>query len=73
MTGEGQFVDIAMYDAMVALGDAGITYWSMGLEQGGRAPLINHAFLAKDGYFVLQVLRRHQWEKLAPFSNKTIG
>jgi crotonobetainyl-CoA:carnitine CoA-transferase CaiB-like acyl-CoA transferase len=65
MTGEGQFVDIAMYDAMVALGDAGITYWSMGLEQGGRAPLINHAFLAKDGYFVLQVLRRHQWEKLA--------
>jgi crotonobetainyl-CoA:carnitine CoA-transferase CaiB-like acyl-CoA transferase len=65
MTGEGQFVDIAMYDSMVALGDAGVTYWSMGLQQGGRAPLINHAFLAKDGYFVLQVLRRHQWEKLA--------
>jgi len=64
-TGEGQYVDIAMYDAMVALGDAGINYWSMGLRDGGRAPLINHAFLASNGYFVMQVLRRHQWERLA--------
>ena len=64
LTGEGQFIDIAMYDSMVALGDAGVTYWSMGLHQGGRAPLINHAFLAKDGYFVMQVLRPHQWRKL---------
>ena len=64
-TGEGQYVDIAMYDAMVALGDAGINYWSMGLLDGGRAPLINHAFLARDGYFVMQVLRSHQWERLA--------
>ena len=54
-----------MYDAMVALGDAGINYWSMGLLDGGRAPLINHAFLARDGYFVMQVLRSHQWERLA--------
>jgi len=64
-TGEGQYVDIAMYDAMVALGDAGINYWSMGLLDGGRAPLINNAFLASDGYFVMQVLRQHQWERLA--------
>lgn len=64
-TGEGQYVDIAMYDAMVALGDAGINYWSMGLLDGGRAPLINHTFLASDGYFVMQVLRPHQWERLA--------
>jgi len=65
LTGEGQFVDIAMYDSMVALGDAGVTYWSMGLHQGGRAPLINHTFLAKNGYFVMQILRQHQWQKLA--------
>jgi len=44
---------------------AGINYWSMGLRDGGRAPLINHAFLASNGYFVMQVLRRHQWERLA--------
>jgi formyl-CoA transferase len=64
-TGEGQLVDIAMYDAMVALNDAGINYWSMGLTNAGRAPLINHAFLASDGYFVMLILRPHHWERLA--------
>jgi crotonobetainyl-CoA:carnitine CoA-transferase CaiB-like acyl-CoA transferase len=64
-TGEGQVVDVSMYDAMVALNDAGINYWSMGIDNAGNAPLINHAFAACDGYFVLQVLRRAQFEKLA--------
>ena len=64
-TGEGQMIDIAMYDSMVALNDAGINYWSMGLANGGLAPVINHAFLANDGYFVLQVLRPAQFERLA--------
>jgi crotonobetainyl-CoA:carnitine CoA-transferase CaiB-like acyl-CoA transferase len=54
-----------MYDAMVALNDAGINYWSMGLENGGNAPLINQAFLASDGYFVVQVIRTVQFERLA--------
>jgi formyl-CoA transferase len=64
-TGVGQVVDIAMYDAMVALNDAGINYWSMGLPNGGTAPVINHSFLASDGYFVLQVLRPAQFARLA--------
>ncbi|HSA50565.1 MAG TPA: CaiB/BaiF CoA-transferase family protein, partial [Yinghuangia sp.] len=38
LTGEGQYVDISMYDAMVALNDAGISYWSMGLKDPGQAP-----------------------------------
>jgi len=64
-TGEGQFVDVAMYDAMVALNDAGIGYWSLGMENAGNAPVVNQAFRASDGYFVLQVLRRPQFERLA--------
>jgi crotonobetainyl-CoA:carnitine CoA-transferase CaiB-like acyl-CoA transferase len=69
-TGEGQVVDISMYDAMVALNDAGINYWSMGLENGGNAPLINEAFLASDGYFVVQVIRTVQFERLADVLGK---
>jgi formyl-CoA transferase len=64
-TGEGQLVDVAMYDAMVALNDAGINYWSMGIDNAGNAPLVNHTFAASDGYFVLQVLRRPQFDALA--------
>ena len=64
-TGEGQIVDVSMYDAMVALNDAGINYWSMGIDNAGNAPLINHTFAAADGYFVLQVLRAAQFERLA--------
>ena len=60
-----------MYDAMVAFGDAGMTYWSMGLLSGGNAPLINHTFLAQDGYFVMSVLRRYQWERLADLLGET--
>ncbi|MGW1029125.1 CaiB/BaiF CoA transferase family protein [Streptomyces sp. NPDC002577] len=65
-TGEGQHVDIAMYDAMVAFGDAGINYWSMGLErQPGNAPGINHSFRCADGFFVLQCGRPHMFAGLA--------
>jgi crotonobetainyl-CoA:carnitine CoA-transferase CaiB-like acyl-CoA transferase len=65
VTGEGQHIDVAMYDAMVALNDAGISYWSMGVTEGGRAPLVNHAFRARDGWYVLQCGRRHMFEALA--------
>ncbi|HZP30987.1 MAG TPA: CaiB/BaiF CoA-transferase family protein [Acidimicrobiia bacterium] len=68
-TGEGQHVDVAMLDAMVAMADAGINYWSMGLYGGATAPLINHSFRANDGYFIIQCARRHQFEALA----RTIG
>ena len=64
-TGVGQLVDIAMYDAMVALNDAGINYWSLGLPNGGTAPVINHSFHASDGWFVLQILRPAQFARLA--------
>jgi len=64
-TGEGQHIDVAMLDAMVAMGDAGVNYWSMGLRSGASAPLINHSFRARDGWFIIQCGRVHQFAKLA--------
>lgn len=68
-TGEGQHVDIAMFDSMVAMADAGVNYWSLGMKDGGFAPLINHSFRAKDGWFLIQCARKHQFDKLA----ETVG
>ncbi|MGR6997530.1 CaiB/BaiF CoA transferase family protein [Yinghuangia aomiensis] len=64
-TGEGQYVDISMYDAMVALNDAGLSYWSMGMKDPGLAPLINHSFKAFDGYLIIQCGRPHMFKGLA--------
>jgi formyl-CoA transferase len=68
-TGDGQHVDVAMLDAMVAMADAGVNYWSLGLKLGAKAPLINHSFRARDGWFIIQCGRQHQFVKLA----ETVG
>jgi len=72
-TGEGQYVDIAMLDAMVAFGDIVTNFWSMGLrpdpDRGNRPNLIMDGFRASDGWFIVQVGREHQFERLA----KTVG
>jgi formyl-CoA transferase len=68
-TGEGQYVDVAMYDAMVAMADAGINYWSMGLPNAFLVPTINHSFRASDGFFVLMCSRLPQFRGLA----ETVG
>jgi len=65
-TGEGQYVDVAMLDAVVAMTDLVTNFWSMGLRPGGLGPLlIMDGFRAKDGWFVVQVGREHQFERLA--------
>lgn len=64
-TGEGQHVDVAMLDAMVAITDLVTNFWSMGLRNGDLGPLIMHGFEASDGWFILQVGREHQFEALA--------
>lgn len=63
-TGLGQHIDVGMYDSLVALNDAGVNYWSMGVRDG-TPPIINDAFRARDGWFVMQVPRRHMFEALA--------
>jgi formyl-CoA transferase len=63
-TGRGQYVDIAMLDAVLAMTDIVTNFWSMGLRKGELGPLIMHGFRAKDGWFVLQVGRPQQFTRL---------
>jgi crotonobetainyl-CoA:carnitine CoA-transferase CaiB-like acyl-CoA transferase len=64
-TGRAQQVDVAMLDAMVAVLDVVPNFWSMGMPMGTPWPGILHGFRAADGWFMLQVLRAHQWPDLA--------
>jgi len=68
-TGQGQLVDIAMYDAMLSICDVVTNFWSMGLrrepETELRVPYLLMPFRAKDGWCVIQVSRPHQFERLA--------
>ena len=69
-TGRGQKVDIAMLDCIIAMMDMVPFNHSLGIENSLKAwPGLLDAFDAKDGLFVLQVGREHQFERLA----KTIG
>jgi formyl-CoA transferase len=62
-TGRGQYVDIAMLDAMLAMADVVTSLHSFGLT--GFPPVICEAFTAADGYVVVQVGREPQFEALA--------
>jgi formyl-CoA transferase len=64
LTGNGQYVDIAMFDAMLAITDIVTNFWSMGLRDGDLGPVVMHGFRARDGWFVLQVGREAQFAKL---------
>jgi formyl-CoA transferase len=64
-TGRGQHVDIAMYDAMVAMADAGLSYWSMGLANALTAPSINHGFRTADGFVIVMCSRVAHFRQLA--------
>jgi crotonobetainyl-CoA:carnitine CoA-transferase CaiB-like acyl-CoA transferase len=65
MTGAGQYVDIAMLDSVVAMTDIITNFWSMGASARTVGQLILRGFQAKDGWFMLQVGREHQFERLA--------
>ncbi|HEY7440358.1 MAG TPA: CaiB/BaiF CoA-transferase family protein [Acidimicrobiia bacterium] len=66
-TGVGQHVDVAMLDAMVAMTDIVTNYWSMGVRpEPGKGPeVICEGFRASDGFVVVQIVREHQFERLA--------
>jgi formyl-CoA transferase len=65
VTGRGQYVDIAMFDSVVAMTDIVTNFWSMGLNKGDLGPLILHGFRARDGWFIMQVGRPQQFTRLA--------
>jgi crotonobetainyl-CoA:carnitine CoA-transferase CaiB-like acyl-CoA transferase len=65
-TGEGQRVDIAMYDATVAMTDIVTNFGSLGkfrLNEPKNAIL--DPFRASNGWFVLQLVREHQLERIS--------
>ncbi|HVM66210.1 MAG TPA: CoA transferase [Acidimicrobiales bacterium] len=68
-TGEGQFVDVSMFDAMLAMCDIVTNFWSLGIRREPdsdlRNPVILDSFRARDGWLMLQVSRRHQFERFA--------
>jgi crotonobetainyl-CoA:carnitine CoA-transferase CaiB-like acyl-CoA transferase len=65
-TGEGQHLDIAMFDATVAMTDIVTGLGSMGIDRlAWPPPMILDTFRASDGWFVMQLVREHQFERLA--------
>ena len=64
-TREPQFVDVAMLDAVLAMTDVIVNYWSMGVPGGAIGPLVSAGFRAADGWFVLQIGREAHFQALA--------
>lgn len=64
LTGRGQYVDIAMFDSVVAMTDIAANFWSMGLRGGAMGAAIMDTFRASDGWFVMHVLREPQFASL---------
>jgi crotonobetainyl-CoA:carnitine CoA-transferase CaiB-like acyl-CoA transferase len=69
-TGVGQMVDVSMFDAMVAMADIVVNFHSMGYKPQGTPNLIMGGFEASDGWFIVQVGREHQFERLAKLIGK---
>jgi crotonobetainyl-CoA:carnitine CoA-transferase CaiB-like acyl-CoA transferase len=54
-----------MLDSVVAMTDLVTNFWSMGARGALGGALIMNGFRASDGFFLLQVGREHQFERLA--------
>jgi formyl-CoA transferase len=67
LTGQAQYVDVAMFDAMVSFADVVVNWWSMGMrpDPGAGLAMILDGFRADDGWFVVQVGREHEFARLA--------
>ena len=77
LTGLGQYVDVAMFDAMVSFADVVTNYWSLGErpEPGTGLKMVLDGFPAggldgERGWFIIQVGREHEFERLANLVGK---
>lgn len=66
-TGTGQYVDIAMFDAMLAFSDVVTNFASLGQRKvaGQKVQQIIDGFPASDGWYIVQVGREPDFAKLA--------
>ncbi len=66
-TGQGTYVDVAMFDSMMAFADVVANYWSMGErpDPGEGLKMILDGFEAGTGWLIIQVGREHEFERLA--------
>jgi crotonobetainyl-CoA:carnitine CoA-transferase CaiB-like acyl-CoA transferase len=66
LTGYGQYIDIAMLDATMAMTDIVTNFYSMGIpDEASSGVGIVETFEAGTGNFVLQIVREHHFEKVA--------
>lgn len=68
VTGLGQWVDVSMFDSMIAINEMYPQVWSLGLPtsmMSGKGTGIMNTFKASDGYFLIAVIRQNQFERLA--------
>jgi len=72
LTGVGQLVDVAMFDAVVAMTDIVANFWSMGIHGSIEDEIgsIIEAFACRDGHFVLQCARPQHFAALAEVIGK---
>ncbi|HQV59002.1 MAG TPA: CaiB/BaiF CoA-transferase family protein, partial [Ilumatobacteraceae bacterium] len=72
VTGQGQYVDVAMFDSMVSFGDVVINYWSMNERPapGAGIPMVIDGFESGKGWFIVQCGREHEFERLAKLIGK---
>ena len=69
-TGEGQYIDLAMFDSMIAFADIVPNYFSMGRDPRIQSSLINHSFTIVKGEIVIQIGREHQFKRFAELLGK---
>ncbi len=72
LTGRGQYIDIAMLDATMAMTDIVANFYSMGIpDEAASGVGIVETFQAAEGHFVMQIVREHQFEKLAEITGNS--
>ncbi|MGB2917323.1 MAG: CaiB/BaiF CoA-transferase family protein [Candidatus Microthrix parvicella] len=66
VTGEGQHVDVAMLDSVLAMTDVVTNFASLGqASEPDPAPYVLSSFRTADGSLVIQLVREHQFARLA--------
>lgn len=71
MTGVGQYIDLSMFDSMIAFADIVPNYFSMGHDPRAPSLLINHGFKIGNGELVIQIGREHQFENFVRLIGRT--